>query len=141
MLTALRISPVEQGRADGLGNFDADVLLRLGCARSEVRCENDVLQISQGKVRRRRLDLEDVQRGRGHMLRDQDCAERGFLDESAAGTVDDPNALFAKGEPALIKHMARFVRQRHMQREKIAERQQFINLLDEFDLKAARLAR
>ena len=68
-------------------------------------------------------------------------SERGFIDESAAGTVDDPNALFAEGEPALIEHMVRFIRQRHVQREKIAERQKLIDLLDEFDLKAARFAR
>ena len=105
-----------------------------------MRGENDVLQISQGKVCRRGLDLENVERGGGHMLCAQSDSECGFVNEAATRAVDDPDPLLAESKPALIEHMARFIRQRHMQRKKIAQRQKLIDLLDEFDLKAARFA-
>ena len=111
---------VEQGGADRLRDFDADIFLRLRRAGAEVRGEDDVSRSRSGEICGRRLHLEDVERRGGDVAVRERCAESRFVDQAAAGAVDDAHALLAEREAAVIEHVLRLRGERHVHGDEVA---------------------
>ena len=125
---------VEEGGADGVGDFDADAFLGLGRGGAEVRGEDDIGRVAQGVLRGGRFLLEDVDGRAGHMARSEGVGQGLLVDQAAAGAVDDARAFFQLGQPGGIEHVLGFVGQRHVHGDEIGVREGVLEIFDQFDL-------
>ena len=125
---------VEEGGADGVGDFDADAFLRFGRGGAEVRGEDDIGRTAEGVGFVRWLLLEDVDGRAGHVTGGEGVGEGFFVDQSTAGTIDDAGAFFELREARCVEHVLGFVGQRHVHGDEIGVRQGVFEILDEFDL-------
>ena len=82
-----------------LGRLGGDGQLGLSGAGAEVRRQDDIRQLEQRMVGRRRLLHEDVKGGAGEVAGLQRIGECFFVDDAAASAVDDASALLHLGEP------------------------------------------
>ena len=98
MLTACRTSFREQESDDDLRRFDGHQLLRLVGRGTQVRRAEDARQLRQ-PVPLRRLVHEDVERRAGHVARFERVGQSVFVDDAAAGAVDDPHPLLHLRDP------------------------------------------
>ena len=87
--------------ADLHGELDADGLLGLVGGSGDVRGEEDVVEIEEGRLLEG-LRVEDVERGAGDLAGLDGVGEGLFDDELAAGAVDDADALFHDGERSRV---------------------------------------
>ena len=108
--TSVYSSCDERGHVDGvlhdaelevvahlLGELDADGLLRFVGRTGDVRREQDVVEVEEGRVLERLL-AEDVERGAGDVAGLDGSASACVDDQLAAGAVDDADALLHDGE-------------------------------------------
>ena len=105
---------------DRLGDLDADVVLRLGGRRAQVRRADDVGPLGERVVRRRGLLLEHVE-GRGR----DDSGVQGFhqgvvVDDAAARDVDDAGSLLHLGEGGVAEEAFRLRGHGHVEGEEVA---------------------
>ena len=128
---------VEQKFRDGLRDFDADALLRLGGRRAEVRRKHDVGQRAKRQIVRRRFLLINVQRGAGDVTALQRLEQRGFLDQTAAGAIDDAHAGLALGKRLRVQDVLRLRRHRHVDGDEVGAAQERIEIIRQLHLQAA----
>ena len=90
--------------ADLHGELDADGLLGLVGGAGDVRGEDDVVEVEEGRVLEGLL-VEDVEGGAGDVAGLDGVGEGLFDDELAAGAVDDADALLhdARWRSALMR--------------------------------------
>ena len=129
-----------QHRANLLCDLDAHIFLCLRRARTEVRREDDVRQRTQREICGRRLDFVHIQRGCCDLAALQRIVQRLLVNEPAACAVDDPHALLRLREPLGVEHVLRLVRERHVHRDVVGKRHDFIEALDQLHLQRTRAA-
>ncbi len=98
-----------------------------------MRRQDDVGQLEQRMIGRRRLLHEHVEGGSGQVARTQRLGQRLLVDDAAAGTVDDASALGQQRQFAGADQVAGLVGQRRMHGEEIDARQQLGQLGDGLD--------
>ena len=96
-----------------------------------MRRADDVRQADQVHVFRGLL-FKDVQRGPGHLSRDDGVVEVLFVDDPAAGAVDDENALFHFGEGVLVDDAPGFLGHGRVDGDEVGVLQQVVQA-DEAD--------
>jgi hypothetical protein len=86
---------------------------------SEVRRADDLVQLKQRMVGRRRFLDKNVQSGPGNFSGAKRFQQIVFVHDAAARAVDDPHAGFHFRESRAVDQSPRLVGQRHMDRDKI----------------------
>ncbi len=84
-------------------------------------------------LRRRRFLHKNVQGGPGQMARAQGFGQSFFVDDAAAGAIDDAAAGFHESQRADADQIAGLVGQRRVHRDKITARQQLLEARDTLD--------
>src|SRR5437763_16857806 len=67
----------------------------------------------------------------------QRCGQRVFVDQTAAGAVDDTDATLCFLQAGTIEKVTRFRGQRRVQRDEIDAREQIVELVKQLDLPTA----
>ena len=111
-----------------LGRLDGDGGLRLDRRGAEVRRQDDIGHLQKRMVRRRRLLHENVEGGAGQVAGLEGVGQRLFVNDAAAGAVDDAGALAHQGHLAGADQVARLVGERRVDGEEIDLRQQSIEI-------------
>ena len=96
-----------------------------------MRCGDEVFRAEQ-HVFLGRLDREHIKRRAGEVAALEEITHRSFIDEAAAGAVDEDKALFGFSERFARQDVLGLLRQRNMQRDHIGASEQRIeiNFLD-----------
>jgi len=82
-----------------------------------VRGDDDVVDLGEGP--RVRLSVENVEGGGGHIARLERIQERRFVEQLAAGCVDESDAVAHLREGAGVDRAPRLGGQRQMQRQEV----------------------
>ena len=67
----------------------------------------------------------------------QRLEQRGFIDQTATGAIDDADAALCFLQSRFIENVASLCGQRCMQRNEIRARKQIVELIHQLDLQAA----
>lgn len=126
--------------ADGAGDLDTDAFLGFLGGSAQVGGENGVIVLVVGIVFWGWLGFVHVEGGAGHGAGFETLAEGGFIDEAAAGAIDDADARLEKGDAFLVDDVLCFRGHRHVKRDEVGLFHGFIDLLDEFDTEEAGFA-
>ena len=120
---------LEEDGSDGLGDFDSDALLRFRRRSTEVRSEDKIWRLAQRRVGRQRFFFEDIESGCGDVTALERLDQGCFLDQPAAGAVNNadtgPRFLQASG----IKQMARLWGEGSVQRNKVGMGEEVVQFL------------
>ena len=95
--------------------------------------------IHQRVAGRRRLGLEDVDRGAGDLALVEGLGQRGLVDQAAPGAVDDPHRGLHPGDLGGADDVAGLGGHRRVQRQEVAAGPQVIQPLDALDAQLLRL--
>ena len=117
-----------------VGDFDADIFLRLGGRGSEVRREDAFFRTKQSEVGGWGLDFEDIERDSGKVTGIEVGLRGCFIDESAASAVDDQRAAVHAGEALRVENVFSFRRERDVECDNIRAAESFFGALREIDL-------
>ena len=117
-----------------IGHFDADVFLGFGGGRAEVRGEHAFFHGQQREIRGRRLGFVDIERDAGQMAGVEQGLGGGFIDQSAAGAVDDQRAGVHQAQACLVEDVVGFRRERDVQGDHIRAGERLLGALGELDL-------
>ena len=110
---------MQQVVSNALRHLEADVVLRLHRAGTQMRGQNEVRALAQRRVVCQWLGLVYVQR-RAADLAGLECLKQVRLaDDPAAGAVEQSHAGLHLGEGLLVEQAARFVGQRHVNRDEV----------------------
>ena len=103
------------------------------CASSVLapRCgrHHHLRQGAQGEIRGRRFGFVNVQRRAAHLAALDGGVEIGFVDDAAAGAIENAHALFHFGEGGGVDHALGFLGHRHVDGDEIRPA---INVIDVF---------
>ena len=113
------------------GDLKRDVFLCLGGGRTQMRRADDVFQAEE-RALDGRFGFEDVECGAGDMAGFYRVGQGGFVDQAAAGAVDDADALSRLGQGLARQHVASGFGERGVQRDDLRPGQQVVEL-DLFD--------
>ncbi len=83
-----------------------------------MRCRHDSRMVDQGQVGRRLLFV-DVESGPGDVAGFERLQQRRFVDQPAAGAVDDACTGLHLLDRVRVDHVMRFIGPRHVQRDDI----------------------
>lgn len=124
---ALVTAPFDEILRHLLGDLQSDVLLRLGGRCAEMRGADDVRQAEE-RALGGGLDLEDVEACAGDVAGLEGLRKRLFIDETAAGAVDDTHARLGLRDRLRVQDVAGLVRQRHVQADEVCLGEEFVEL-------------
>src|SRR6185437_10586153 len=112
-------------RVDVVERFKAHLIARFDRRRTQMREQERVRQVVITFVDLR-LACEDIEPGIGEPSRLQRCDHVLVVDEIAARRVDDDGALRQLFDGGLVEEVARFRRQRRIDREELRYREQAV---------------
>ncbi len=84
---------------------------------------------AQREIGGRRLDFIDIERGATDLAGLQSGEEIGFIDDAAAGAIEDADAFFHFGEGGGVDHAFGLVGHRHVDGDEIADGIQIVHVL------------
>ena len=93
-------------------------------AAPAMRGQRHLIEVQQGVVQARRLGIEYIQTSAAQLARNQGRVQRSLVHLLAARGVDEQRAVFHARDEAGVDHLARLRRQRRMQADDVALRQQ-----------------
>ena len=125
-----------QREHDLLGDGLARLVLRLRRRRAEVRGDHDAVELEQRRLGGGLLD-EHVERGAGDAAVAHRVGERGFVDDAAAGGVDDPQRRLGVGEQLGVDQPDRVGRLRQVDGEEVGARHELLDRRHEVDAELA----
>ncbi len=108
-----------EGEADGLGDRDAGLLLRLVGGGAQMRSEDDVVELEERRSGRR-LGDEDVDAGAGDPLGLERGVERILVDDPTAARVDDAQLRLGDREHVGVDQAGRLGRLRDVDGDEVA---------------------
>jgi hypothetical protein len=91
-----------------------------------MRRQHDVGQRAKLALLRERLVLKHIEAGGRHLAGLQRGNERGFLDDAAAGAVEQAHAFPAFCQRRLVDEIVRRIRQRHVNRDVVGLHEQLV---------------
>ena len=99
-----------------------------------MRGEHEIVDVAVRPLGGRRLDLEDVEGGTSDLAALKSLGEDIFIDETAAGAVDDANAFLEEGKLLGSDHVLGFLGEGHVHGDEVCAGKDILNLLDHLDL-------
>ena len=97
---------------------------------------HDLRQTAQRRIFRARFGFINIHRRAGHFAAFNCGHEVGFVNDAAAGAVDEVHAVFHSREGFGVDHVPRLIGERHVHGDKIRSREKF-PLLQQFYLQLA----
>ena len=118
----------QQRVGDLVGDGERDGRLGLVGRRAQMGRHDHLLELEERVIGRRRLLLEDIERGAGDAARLDRARQRQLVDEAAAGAVDEARARLEARQLGLAEEVPRVPGERRVDRDEVGPREELVEL-------------
>src|SRR6267378_977224 len=117
-----------RGRATGYRQPPRSILHRPQCGTTCMGCEDYIVQLPQGRVRRQRLNCEDVETSTSQMAGEQSLGQSFFVHDRTASRIDEYRTALHPGECGAVDQSLRIDVQRSVDAHDVALAQEHVEV-------------